>query len=116
MTDLIEIKVIDRTNVSHTLELPTNIGLNLMEACKASELKVEGVCGGMAMCASCHCYVLSDQVSLDRNHVEQAMLDETNDVQNNSRLGCQIPITEALNGLVIQLAPEQTEDDEFDEW
>lgn len=113
----IKIQVIDREEVTHTIELPTDMGLNLMEACKASDLPVEGVCGGMAMCASCHCYIITDQVSLERNDSEQAMLDVVDDVKDNSRLGCQVPITEDLDGLVIKLAPEQVESDAvFNEW
>lgn len=117
MEGIIKIEVINREEVKHSLELLTDMGLNLMEACRASDLPVEGVCGGMAMCASCHCYILSDQVSLQRNDAEQAMLDEVNDVENNSRLGCQIPITESIDGLVVKLAPEQVADDnEFNDW
>jgi len=113
--EIIKIKVVDRVGVTQELELPTDIGLNIMEACKSYELPVEGVCGGMAMCASCHCYVLSDHDILDRKQAEQAMLDETNNVQDNSRLGCQIPISELLEGLVIELAPDQLDDDD-DDW
>ena len=36
------------------------MSMNMMELCKSAELPVEGTCGGMAMCASCHCYVESD--------------------------------------------------------
>jgi 2Fe-2S ferredoxin len=61
----------------------------------------------MAMCASCQCYVLNDVISLDRNPDEEAMLDEAYHVKANSRLGCQIPITEDLEGLEIEIAPEQ---------
>ena len=56
----IKITVIDRTGESHHLQAPTDIAMNLMEVCKAYELPIEGTCGGMAMCASCQCYVLSD--------------------------------------------------------
>jgi 2Fe-2S ferredoxin len=58
------------------------------------------------MCASCHCYILTDHVSLNRGGEEQAMLDEVIDFKENSRLGCQILITEALDGLAIELAPD----------
>lgn len=115
--DIINIKVKDRVGVTHNLELPTDMGLNLMEACKAFDLPVEGICGGMAMCASCHCYILTDHVTFDRNHDEQAMLDEVEDTQENSRLGCQIPITEQLDGLLIELAPELiNEENTFEQW
>ena len=54
----IKITVIDRTGESHQLQAPTDIAMNLMEVCKAYELPIEGTCGGMAMCASCQCYIL----------------------------------------------------------
>jgi 2Fe-2S ferredoxin len=102
----ISITVIDREGVEHILEAPTDMNMNLMELCKSYELPVEGTCGGMALCASCQLYVLTDQVSLARREGEQAMLDEAYNVQVNSRLGCQIPISKELHGLVVQLAPQ----------
>ena len=78
-----------------------------MELCKAYELPVEGVCGGMAMCASCQCYILSSEAALpEMSPDEEAMLSEAFYVKDNSRLGCQIPLTIALDGLEIELAPE----------
>ena len=82
------------------------MAMNLMEVCKAYELPVEGTCGGMAMCASCQCYVLSDHELQERTPDEEAMLSEAFHVQENSRLGCQIPMEEKLEGLKVELAPE----------
>ena len=56
---IIRVTVIDREGVSHELEAPTDMNMNVMELCRSAELPVEGTCGGMAMCASCHCYVES---------------------------------------------------------
>ena len=56
----IKVKITDREGVVHELDAPTDMGMNIMELCKAYELPVEGTCGGMAMCASCQCYVNSD--------------------------------------------------------
>jgi len=78
----------------------------MMELSKAMELPVEGTCGGMALCASCQMYVESDHEILERNDDEQAMLDEAWHVQDNSRLGCQIPLSKDLEGLVVRIAPE----------
>jgi 2Fe-2S ferredoxin len=82
------------------------MNMNLMELCKSYELPVEGVCGGMAMCASCQVYVHTDQHFGERNDDEEAMLDEAYYVQDNSRLGCQIHLTTDLEGMCIELAPE----------
>lgn len=103
----ITIKIKDREGVVHTLEAPTDMAMNLMELCKAYELPVEGTCGGMAMCASCQCYIISSHELPEMSYDEDAMLAEAFHVQDNSRLGCQIPITEDLDGLEIELAPEE---------
>ena len=101
------IKIKDREGVVHELQAPTDMAMNIMELCKAYELPVEGTCGGMAMCASCQCYVLNDVISLERNPDEDAMLCEAYHVKDNSKLGCQIHLTEELQGLELEIAPEQ---------
>lgn len=83
------------------------MGMNLMEICKAYELPVEGTCGGMALCASCQCYIESEHDLGERSEDEEAMLAEAFHVQDNSRLGCQIPMKPELNGLIVRLAPEE---------
>jgi ferredoxin len=100
------IKIKDREGVVHDLQAPTDMAMNIMELCKAYELPVEGTCGGMAMCASCQCYVLNDVPLPEMGEDEEAMLSEAFYVKPNSRLGCQIPITEGLEGLELELAPE----------
>jgi len=103
----ITITVIDREGERHELLAPTDMAMNIMEVCKAHELPVEGTCGGMALCASCQCYVLSDHALDVKSDDEEAMLAEAFNVRVTSRLGCQIRITEALDGLEIELAPEE---------
>ena len=102
----ITINVIDRQGEMHQLEAPTDMNMNLMEVCKAYELPVEGTCGGMALCASCHCYVQSDHPLDAPSEDEEDMLDQAFFVEDNSRLGCQIRITEAIDGLKVELAPQ----------
>ena len=113
--NVVNIKVIDRLQKEHELIAPTDMSMNLMEVLKSYELPVEGICGGMAMCASCHCYIKSDHIDSQPNDDEKAMLDEAFDVKDNSRLACQIKVVESLNGLIIELAPEAVEDDS-DDW
>lgn len=103
---LIQVTVIDRQGVKHMLDAPTDMNMNLMELCKSSELPVEGTCGGMAMCASCHCYVESDHALPEMSEDEEAMLDEAFFVEGNSRLGCQLYLKPELNGLQVRLALE----------
>jgi len=101
------IKIKDREGVIHELQAPTDMAMNIMELCKAYELPVEGTCGGMAMCASCQCYVLNEVLLPEKSPDEEAMLWEAYHVQENSRLGCQIHINQEIEGLEIQIAPEQ---------
>lgn len=108
MTD-VTLKITDRDGVLHTVEAPTDMAMNLMEVVRSYELAPEGtigVCGGMAMCASCQCYVKSDHELPEMSIDEDMMLAEAFHVQDNSRLGCQIQITPQMNGLEVELAPE----------
>lgn len=107
--NMVQITVIDRQGVTHQLDGPTDMNMNMMELCKAYDLPVKGTCGGMALCSTCHVYVLSDHELREMSEDEENMLDQAFFVEDNSRLGCQIPITEDLDGLLVQLAPE-TED------
>ena len=105
----VAITIIDRQGVKHELQTPTDMNMNLMEVVRSYEIEPEGtvgICGGMAMCASCQCYIESSHELSPMSDEEEAMLSEAFHVQGNSRLGCQIPITEELEGLVIQMAPE----------
>lgn len=105
MENTIQVSVLDREGELHSLEAPTDMAMNIMELCKSYELPVEGTCGGMALCASCHVYVLSDHALPDPSEDELAMLDQAFFVKSNSRLGCQLKIKDALDGLKLQLAP-----------
>lgn len=104
MDNLIKVTVVDRQGAEHVLDAPTDMNMNMMELCKSYELPVEGTCGGMAMCATCHMYVLSSHELLERSDDEEAMLDQAFFVKGNSRLGCQIHLTNDLDGLKVQLA------------
>jgi len=109
MQEDIKITIIDRDGVSHNIDAPTDMAMNLMEVVRAYELAPEGtigICGGMAMCASCQCYVLSDHKLPEMQDDEEAMLSEAFYVKDNSRLGCQIQINPDMDGLKVELAPE----------
>ena len=105
----ISIKITDRDGVTHKVVAPTDMAMNLMEVVRSYELAPEGtigVCGGMAMCASCQCYVKSDHELPEMGQDEDMMLADAFYVKDNSRLGCQIHITPELDGLEVELAPE----------
>jgi ferredoxin len=105
MENIIKVNIIDRQGETHLLDAPTDMNMNIMEICKAHELPVEGICGGMALCASCQVYLESDTALPEQGDSELAMLDQAFHVKDNSRLGCQIRITEEIDGIVLRLAP-----------
>lgn len=105
----INLKITDRNGVMHEIVAPTDMSMNLMEVIRSYELAEEGtigVCGGMAMCASCQVYVVDGaEKLLKMGEEEDAMLSEAFHVQDNSRLGCQIHITSEIDGLEVAVAP-----------
>lgn len=106
----VKITIIDREGTAHEVDAPTDMAMNLMEVIRSYELAPEGtigICGGMAMCASCQCYVQSDTELPEKEDDEEAMLSEAFFVKDNSRLSCQISITEDLEGLQVKLAPSE---------
>ncbi len=105
----ITLKITDREGVLHEIQAPTDMSMNVMEVVRSFELAPEGtigICGGMAMCASCQCYVKSNHQLPKISPDEDLMLAEAFYVEDNSRLGCQIHIIPDLDGLEIELAPE----------
>tara|TARA_R110002074_G_scaffold197610_1_gene364661 strand:- start:4019 stop:4351 length:333 start_codon:yes stop_codon:yes gene_type:complete len=109
MTD-VKLKIIDRNGVLHEIDAPTDMNMNLMEVVRSYELAPEGtigICGGMAMCASCQCYIKSEHELPEMSDDEEAMLAEAFNVKDNSRLGCQLHISEDMDGLEVELAPEE---------
>jgi 2Fe-2S ferredoxin len=110
MSQDVTLFITDRNGVKHEVLAPTDMNMNVMELIRSYELAEEGtvgICGGMAMCASCQCYLLNDVLKTERNDEEEAMLADAYHVKDNSRLGCQIHISDDLEGLEIEIAPEQ---------
>ena len=81
---------------------------SVMQAATAQGIVAE--CGGNCMCATCHVYVEPSQLALlpAMSEEEDALLDGTaSDRGPNSRLSCQIAVTQALDGLVVNLPERQ---------
>lgn len=109
MAQDITLFITDREGKIHQVSAPTDMNMNLMEVVRAYELASEGtigVCGGMAMCASCQSYIESNHNLPEQSADELAMLAEAFHVKENSRLGCQLFLTPDLDGLKVTLAPE----------
>ncbi|MDA0379637.1 MAG: 2Fe-2S iron-sulfur cluster-binding protein [Bacteroidetes bacterium] len=105
----ITLHITDRKGKQHTVQAPIDMNMNLMEIIRSYEIEIEGtigICGGMAMCASCQCYIESDHSLQPPSDEEEAMLSEAFHLKENSRLGCQLHITEALDDLRVTVAPE----------
>lgn len=108
MSKDIKLTIIDRNDVRHEVEVPVDMHLTLMEVCKAGGLPVEGTCGGMALCSTCHVYVMSDHDLGELTPDEELMLDQAFFVDDEkSRLGCQLTISEEMDGLIVKLAPQE---------
>ena len=92
-------------------ELDVAEGTSVMQA--ATSQGIDGIvaeCGGNCMCATCHVYVEPSQLALlpAMSEEEDALLDGTaSDREPNSRLSCQIQVTQALDGLVVNLPERQ---------
>jgi ferredoxin, 2Fe-2S len=85
-------------------------GMTVMETAKKNLVPgIEAECGGACSCATCHVYV--DEAWREKvgppSEMEEDMLDFAFDVRPSSRLSCQIKVTEALDGLVLQVPEKQ---------
>jgi 2Fe-2S ferredoxin len=103
--DLVTIRVLDRQGTWQTVQVPDDLGLNFMEACRASDLPMESICGGVGLCGQCHVYVLSDHKLSPISEQEEETLDKLTFLKSNSRLCCQIHVDERIDGLKIAMAP-----------
>jgi len=85
-------------------------GANIMETALDNGIDgIVGECGGCCSCATCHCYVDPDWLAVTgpAGEMEAELLEFAIDPQDNSRLGCQITLTEATDGLIVRLPRAQ---------
>ena len=102
------INVTNRAGEAHQFE--AKIGATLMEILRDNDMDVEAICGGCCSCATCHIFV--DDAWVDKipakSEDEQELVEETETYQAiNSRLSCQVSMTNDLDGLTIVVAPEE---------
>lgn len=88
------------------IEVPTDMGLSVMEVLKANELDVQAMCGGMAICATCHVEVLEGSNLPALGDDEAYMLESLPHATSSSRLSCQLRVSPELDGLVVRIMPE----------
>lgn len=100
---------IDREGQRHAVDAP--VGLSVLEIAHRNKIDLEGACEGSLACSTCH--VIVDPEDFDRlaepTEDEEDMLDLAFGLTHTSRLGCQIIITEELDGLTVSL-PAVTRD------
>ena len=100
------VHAIDREGQAHDLE--AREGLTLMEILRDGGLPIEAICGGQCICSTCHVYVDGDWAArlAPRATDEQVMVEDSGHYQENSRLACQVPYVDELDGIRLTLAPE----------
>ena len=103
-----KIKYIEFNGEEHEVDVQN--GLTVMEG--AIKNKVPGIdadCGGACACATCHVYVKKEWLSKlpSKEDTEEDMLDFAFDVKENSRLSCQLTVTDELDGLIVDLPEKQ---------
>jgi ferredoxin len=101
---MIEVNIV-KSGAIQTLEVPDDMGLNLMELLKGEAYEsIEGTCGGMALCATCHIKVTHAEPRLSEpSNDELDMLETLPVIYENSRLGCQVKLDENIRKLTIEI-------------
>lgn len=102
------ITLIEHGGEIHTIEAET--GQSLMQAAVSN--MIEGIvaqCGGNCSCATCHVYVDPDWIDrlTPAGRDERDLIECVSQPQENSRLSCQIPVTDELDGLIVRLPESQ---------
>ena len=103
-----KITYIEHTGKPHTIEVEN--GLTVMEGAVQNNIPgIDADCGGGMACATCHVYVKDewfDKIN-KMNEGEEDMLDQAFEPKKNSRLSCQITVSDELDGLVVNLPSKQ---------
>ena len=101
------LNVIDRDGQESIIE--ADVGLSVMEILQGNGQDVAAICGGVCSCATCHVYVAQSVMEKlpPRSDDEQLLVEESDFYrENESRLSCQIEFAAELDGIKVELAPE----------
>ena len=104
-----KINYITHDNKEYTVEVQN--GLTVMEGAVQNDVPgIDADCGGGMACATCHVYVKEDWFDRvnKKNEGEDDMLDQAYEPKKNSRLSCQIIVSDDLDGLVVDMPEKQT--------
>jgi 2Fe-2S ferredoxin len=101
------LQVVDRDGVAHEVECKP--GLKVMEVLRELDYGVAAICGGMCSCATCHIYIdpAWTQKLPPPQSDERDLLSELSHYKDNSRLSCQVEMTQALSGLKVTIAEDE---------
>ena len=105
---MVEVKFIEADGTEKVVEV--HEGVTLMHAALDNDVTgILGDCGGACSCATCHCYIEDKFVSKlpEADDIEASMIEFATNPQPNSRLGCQVTVTEELSGIVVHLPESQ---------
>ena len=103
-----KIRYIEHNGKEHQIEVAN--GLSIMEGAIQNDIPgIDADCGGGMACATCHVYVKEDWFNKlpKKSEGEDDMLDQAYEPNSNSRLSCQIIVSDELNGLVVHLPEKQ---------
>lgn len=103
-----KITYLEHNGTKHVVDVKP--GLSVMEGAVKNNIPgIDADCGGACACATCHVYV--DEAWRDktgeRSAMEVSMLDFAENVKPNSRLACQIKVSDALDGLIVRMPESQ---------
>ena len=104
-----KITYITHDNQNHTIDVQN--GLTVMEGAVQNDIPgIDADCGGGMACATCHVYVKEDWFDKinKKNEGEDDMLDQAYEPKKNSRLSCQIIVSDDLDGLAVDMPEKQT--------
>ena len=104
-----KITYIEHNGTNHTGDVQN--GLTVMEGAVQNNIPgIDADCGGSMACATCHVYVKEDWFDKvnKKNEGEDDMLDQAYEPKKNSRLSCQIIVSDDLDGLVVDMPEKQT--------
>lgn len=102
-----KVTFVEPSGVKHEIDAET--GHSLMEVAVANDVPgIEADCGGSCACATCHIFVDEAWRATvgEMDEIEDSMLDIAENRAENSRLSCQIPISDELDGLIVNIAEE----------
>ena len=102
---MVKIKFLDNKKDKYII-INAKVGSNLLQVAKQNHISLEGSCKGDMLCSTCHVHILSEHLNIIKKQSieEKEILSLASNLKKNSRLACQIKITNNLEGLIFSIA------------